>query len=220
MDGQLQVMEQTLKDAKASSEQVNKLIAANEKLAEAANSQSETAKRQVEAIVQSVDAAKRSARAAEENTRLTRQTLLYSQRAYIVPILGRFEPMAYGQKAKFTLTLENTGNTPAIDFKSWAYLKLLDTSQPYPTPVKPEKMSDNVTILGPHGRIQINLTSDFEIDQSTAELIRLKKQRIYVLGLVHYKDVLGESHELPICGYHTGEGNNAAICTKEEKQTN
>jgi len=142
---------------------------------------------------------------------------LYGQRAYVVPIMGRFEPLTSGQKAKFALTLENTGNTPAIDLKSWAYLKLLDTSLPDPIPVKPEKVSGNATILGPHGRIEINLTSEFEFDQSTVELIQRKKQRIYVLGMVYYKDVLGESHELPICGYHTGEGNNAAICTKKEK---
>lgn len=217
---QARISQNALEYSKTSSQEstrlIERLIVANEKLAEAANSQSEASKQQAESMIQSVDAAQSSARAAEESTKLAKQSLLHGQRAYVVPTMGLFENLAQGNKIKCKLTFENTGNTPALNFGGWVYIKLMNTSSPVPKPTRPLKANDTVTIFGPKGRIEINLESDDVLDHGTLELIRQNKLKIYVLGKMFYNDVLGESQELLICGYYNGTGNNMGICTNKE----
>jgi hypothetical protein len=94
-----------LEEMKSAGVQTNKLIGANAKLAEAAGKQADAAQKQAQALVD-------SAKVAHDN-------MILAERAWVGPNNAAFsaEP-AVGKPIDITITYQNTGRQPALNFVS------------------------------------------------------------------------------------------------------
>jgi len=138
----------TSQSGKESSDQIDRLIAANEKLSEAAVSQSKTAKLHAEA-------AKKSAASAERNVAI----VLSGERPSLGVVSADLVILKAGEKAQIKVKYQNTGRLPARQavITSLAYTdRLFGNSSECPE-LKPDLKLKSIGIAS-KGNISVNGT--------------------------------------------------------------
>lgn len=140
---------------------------------------------QVDFAVIEGKATERSAKAAEDGVEVTRQNMIYAQRAYVSIISG--SPMTFEEG--FDLTIMNSGNTPAMDV-SVKYL--MDVGHlPPELPVSGAGYWDNAGVIAPKGDYHIATRLNREITDEERKLLETENEefRLWCRGVIYYYDI-------------------------------
>lgn len=207
---------------KETTKQVDKLIAASERMANTAQTQANTATSQASSIAEQSNTMKESlgltnravtagekqantsqvsARAAEESVRVAQDTLAIGQRPWVLfQNMKSDEPIFIDGPFVITITIFNYGNSPAIDYKAIARMGF-GNKIPDPIPSNdPDLVNDNPITLPPKQSSKIPLKATFS--KSTIDRANAQRLDFYVWGRVEYRDIFNQRHYTIFCGYH------------------
>ena len=143
------------------------------------------------------DAARRAADHAEASVLLARETAKRQLRAYVM--VDAAEPLEeagipqWPQAASYRFVIKNLGQTPAAE----VMVRVLSTFLPSPPQELPRPdVSPNAssTVIGPGGGVDIN-TVPRTLGEGQLTAARAGTHSIFLVGLITYKDVFGDSHE-------------------------
>lgn len=143
--------------------------------------------------------------------RLTQEQVHKGQRAYLVwhhAVLD--EPLSIGKSPRATIELLNSGQTPAIDA---SYFLILEILPAYPVNVN----YGTLTPMSPIGAGQtmkpgawwLGKLEEQDLKDITAEPVTLngntltfQNKRLFLFGIVRYKDIFGEDRESQFCAIY------------------
>jgi len=102
------------------------------------------------------------------------------------------------------ILLQNTGKTPAIEYRVQPDVLVSDHVPPCIKEIKPETMKG---ILPPNATATtFNYEITFRISTEEIRQYHVRKGNLYVSGLVRYKDIFGKDHWTQFCRFrHSGE---------------
>jgi hypothetical protein len=108
-----------------------------------------------------------------------------------------------GKELRFTLWLQNTGKTPAVDQTAQMMLFLWDHEPTF------DDFKDPTIVSGEFNVPSLNSATWFTYrwtprPESVADY-RAKKLRLYVLALLRYKDMFQQSHLTRVCVFHVAD---------------
>jgi hypothetical protein len=224
--GQLQVMEQQLKEMKGSSDQSDRLIKQATKQAEALTDQ-------VVQLKASVEGATRQSKAAEEANKisatgltinrnavdetlkltrqgleLSRQSLIASQRAWLIP-----KTMTVTFNSNRTVTVNfrvsNTGRSPAT--RLHGYMSLFEQGAPEIYDLAGEFSAYPNTLIGPGAEndhyFAFDIPFGIAFSQERIDLIASGKIKSRISGAFFYSDDYAIDRVLRICGLYEPKQN-------------
>lgn len=178
--GQLKVMSNQLDEMRATSKQTDGLIAANQKLADAAA-------KQAQAIESQVDILKGQLNEIKMQTAATKAQLKATMKVEIA------EHRVGNEGWYFTPNWENGGGTEAIDFTSWSEGKMFIPIAPsdFNYTDRPDHISDNISQTIPPGG-GITETSVF-LSANDIKKAQSGAGEFVIWGYSQYKDVFSGS---------------------------
>ena len=211
-------------NARQTSEQTNRLIAASERLAASTKEALEETKRinqesadraeratratenQADASVIQAETSRASARAAEQSALAATQSLAVGERPYIATKAVEFRNFEEGKKPSIAVFFDNTGKTPGLNASMRTYSAIRGERKlgevKYP-PV--ESVSTSVIQPGCCHRQVINaFNRDLpqEVVNAMIQAIKDGKLWLYVYGIADYEDGVGKHHTLKFCRYY------------------
>jgi hypothetical protein len=163
---------------------------------------SEDTKRLAQAAVNQATAAKDSADAAKTTIKVIQENMRLEQRAWVGVKGIRISPPPWKaeQKIEATLTVENTGRTPALEVR---IIKRYGPSPPTRTMLsKPIAGLINVFSVAPTNSFDSTVTLSDKLSESELQLLASGKP-YYVYGIVTYRDIFTTTiRETLFCGYY------------------
>jgi len=192
--------------AQAAQDQVD---AANE-ISDAADSFSETANTAVaefkKAASEAAAASKRVARNAERNTKDAETSFRDDQRAWLVAVdvSPPNPPVAENNQPVFSITLANTGKTPAKKVQPMNAAWPLPKGQSF-VPIympAPANVIPSVGIISPGMRPILKTNPTFQkLSQTEVDMIKGGFTIWYIYGQITYEDVSDRPHHTTFCFY-------------------
>ena len=161
-------------------------------------------------------AAEASANAAGQAVEITRENMIYAQRAYVM-----FESATVEYRDDTHLavgfSIKNFGNTPALNFRPFTRIELRTT--------EPEINEEGVEWEGPGGIIPPHYSRQ-TIRNLTITLDERKQMgpgkplRLHLWGMVKYNDIFGKEHLTKFCTVHNiGTGPRFGECETGNEAT-
>jgi hypothetical protein len=155
------------------------------------------------AIVWQAVETRRTAQAALMSVEASKNATKKQLRAYIAVTAGSADPQdrIRGRKFKATLTLTNSGQTPAHNVRFTTKAAAL----PHPLPVDtvlPEPLEDEggSTLGAGQSGNMIGEAESFQDDHKVqGTMFKTNGNAFYVWGIVHYDDAFGERHYTRFC---------------------
>lgn len=207
----------TLKEMQAGSNDTHDLAISAAKQADAARKQSAQAEAQARTMTDSLvetrrlitatyslsSEAKRSADLAQQSFTATQQALRLDQRAWVSA--DHFELMAEPEEGKdvmATVTMVNTGKTPAIDVHEYTDIYIWEGEPPENSLV--ERGQPKSLAIIPPGSTKISFKTPLGLKLNSTQLAKYADHSLslYVKSIIRYKDVFAQPHRTNICVFH------------------
>ncbi len=113
------------------------------------------------------------------------------------------EELKVGKPIVVCVDITNKGNTPALNLKWKVAFDFTDN----PEPIRPLTFSEDVKsssgFIAKDGIAHMDTTSKARITNEEIDLFKQDKYRLYVWGIIEYKDFFGEFHTTHFCGFQT-----------------
>jgi hypothetical protein len=216
MQDQTAITKQQLDDARranaASEAETNRLLDANDKLADAAARNAESAASAAEATRALALAAQISAenssrmlRVSETGLAHTQESLRLDQRAWVgIKDWGppNFDFATFGE---ISLRISNSGRTPALDVRSRVYNQVSRSEVPpppedYDTNIPPgAPRNTSLMLINPGQVIEISGRALGASSKAGLEDLRQQRQFVFFRALILYKDIFGQEHTTTYC---------------------
>jgi hypothetical protein len=169
--------------ANQTSSQIDKLITESRRISDTSSETANQAKRALDATI--------------ENFRL-------EQRAWVGPTQVETVTKANeNQRFKVNVSIVNSGKTPALRYRSTAYLRMIDAkgNPELPKEIVNKAMKETSAVMQPG--MTFKVTPEFNKVLSKADIDDLLagKSAIYLVGIINYEDVFGRPHSTKICIY-------------------
>jgi len=162
------------------------------------------AKQQAADTRESLDISKVSADAAQKSAHVAEVALIIGQRAYVSAISSKIKNINSAIPVEATVTVKNSGNTPAHDVAIKTCIAFVDF---FPGQHLPESRQDATTALIPPGGTVASTISGNVITQLEFQGLTDRVKALYVYGSIHYIDVFSKkcvSEFRFICGGDQG----------------
>lgn len=138
-----------------------------------------------------------------QQLKLSQEAFETGTRAYIGLKDGSIEgDIRVGERPLFIVTLENAGNSPALDVSTEISLAHLEgTLEPSKVPSSrlPMRFPASKSPILPRGIVLMELTYDHALTQDEVSAIASGSRRIAVVGFAKYMDIFGKSHRTDFC---------------------
>jgi hypothetical protein len=160
-------------------------------------------------------------RSSKEALKLTREQVHTGQRAYLIFHAATLEkPPAINESPHATLTLTNSGETPAVDVLGRSVLMILDADPinvdygllPISPLAKGQDMKLNAILFPPLTAEEFVAITVDDIDAISKGLVPTKHPRLYLFGTAHYKDVFNGLGEAEFCAVYIASQKIFASC--------
>jgi len=131
-----------------------------------------------------------------------------NSRAFLMFSGAKFDTLAGGQRAQITTQIENAGKTPAYHLWFWAYA---DTSlREYSKRMKEGRDTIPANNVSLGSGITISLIIGIkgmtgQWTQRGVDMIKSGKMKVFIYGIITYKDAFGEGHFTKFCFYNIGD---------------
>lgn len=159
--------------------------------------------KQANAAVNSADAAQTSAEATVEGAQIVAKGLYFGNRPFIGATDTAATDLEDGKEPVFTVILKNTGNTPARDVHAILQVDPRRDNLPRnPRYFNPNtRQSQSVITSG--GVMKFSIPNGQPINEGGMATINAGAERIYIYGIVTYKDDLStKCHVLRFCSLY------------------
>lgn len=218
---QLSVMEDTLGEIRAGSKDTHALAEAAgnqaahmKRLADQTKLLAETGKTSADAAKVNADNSVKIARSAERSIAATQESARLDERAWVG--VSGISNLKYtvGQPPGVTITIVNSGKTPARDVFLEHEQTWIPAGQPLPEIAQPHIRSiRSLQTLNPGQQSLALVYLILPLTQEQFDAIRLRKQIVYIRLSVAYRDQFGVGHKTNYCGTLNEEMDALTFCT-------
>jgi hypothetical protein len=217
-----------------SSGQTERLIHANESLAEQnrelvehSGEQAKASLAQAEAAKQSVGAAQSAARAAQQGAQIAQQSFYIGDRPYVSAVNASIDKLEADMKPRVDVYYVNTGKTPALDVRTGGVVSVGRLPKPPDPTSVVQGPSDLIypfadersggILLGASEKLSVKMQGVEALSKSTVEEIKNGNLFLFVWGAVMYKDGLGKPHGLLFCLFYEPHDDLFVACPEFNK---
>jgi len=116
-------------------------------------------------------------------------------RAYLMIKTVRLEGLKSGSCPRATVTIKNSGNTPAKNVTHWARLGFSTFPNIEQTPERDRSQMMPPGAVAPGGKIILSTGIDRPLNDPTMSVLENGTHAIYLVGAIRYEDAFGKERE-------------------------
>ena len=161
----------------------------------------EIGRMQAKAAQDATFVAQQALKTSEKSIELTQQALWLDQRAWVMVKTITSNIPSEGFPISATITVTNTGRTPANNTEVLADIKLLKS---LPVPISPpsDKLPPSKGVITPGNHFDANVKTDSPLEGHHIQSLKDEQLTVFVWGKIVYSDIFEQKHETLFCGLY------------------